>query len=84
MLASWGVKTLYVRDVPDDIYEALRQRASAEGRSISAETITILRRMVADDLVRRAQVRQRIEARRVRYGSIDMDAAALIREDRDS
>jgi plasmid stability protein len=35
--------TLHVRNVPDDVYEALRARAKSEGRSINAAAITILR-----------------------------------------
>lgn len=38
------VATLHVRDVPDEVYEALRARARREGRSISQEAIAILRR----------------------------------------
>jgi plasmid stability protein len=36
--------SLHVRNVPDDVYEALRVRAEREGRSISQEAIAILRR----------------------------------------
>ena len=36
--------TLHVRNVPPEVYEALRKRAEAQGRSISAETIAILQR----------------------------------------
>jgi ATP-dependent Clp protease ATP-binding subunit ClpA len=36
------VATLHVRNVPDELYEALRARADAVGRSIGAETIGIL------------------------------------------
>jgi plasmid stability protein len=38
--------TLHVRNVPDELYQALRARADREGRSISSETIAILRRAV--------------------------------------
>jgi plasmid stability protein len=38
------VATLHVRNVPEDVYEALRKRAEREGRSISAATVAILRR----------------------------------------
>jgi antitoxin FitA len=37
------VATLHVRNVPDDVYEALRARAKSEGRSINAETSAVLR-----------------------------------------
>ncbi|HZR99173.1 MAG TPA: Arc family DNA-binding protein [Chloroflexota bacterium] len=33
---------LHVRNVPDDLYERLKERAAAERRSISAEIIAIL------------------------------------------
>jgi plasmid stability protein len=35
--------TLHVRDVPADLYDELRQRAAAEGRSLSAEVIKLLK-----------------------------------------
>jgi hypothetical protein len=34
--------TLHVRNVPDDLYEKLRRRADANGRSIGAETVVLL------------------------------------------
>lgn len=34
--------TLHVRNVPEGVYEALRARAAAHGRSINAETIALL------------------------------------------
>lgn len=34
--------TLHVRNVPDDLYELLRERAAADDRSIGAETIQLL------------------------------------------
>jgi plasmid stability protein len=36
--------TIHVRDIPDDVYEALRERAGRSGRSLSSE----LRRIVTD------------------------------------
>ncbi len=36
--------TLYVRNVPSDLYEQLKERASAEWRSIAAEAVVLLRR----------------------------------------
>jgi hypothetical protein len=34
--------TLHVRNVPDELYERLRRRASAENRSLSAEVLELL------------------------------------------
>jgi Arc-like DNA binding domain len=47
--------TLYVENVPDDRYEALRERAKRNGRSISAEIIELLQQSVPTkaDLQRR-------------------------------
>ena len=38
--------TLYVENVPEELYESLRQRAHSNRRSISAETILLLERML--------------------------------------
>ena len=35
--------TLYVENVPDDLYEALRSRAKARRRSIAAEVLALLK-----------------------------------------
>jgi plasmid stability protein len=37
------VRTLYVRNVPNKVYEALERRARRNGRSVNAEAIEILR-----------------------------------------
>lgn len=34
--------TLHVRNVPDELYDRLRRRASAENRSLSAEVLELL------------------------------------------
>jgi plasmid stability protein len=36
--------TLHVRNVPAEVYDALRARAAREGRSMNSEVIAILRR----------------------------------------
>jgi plasmid stability protein len=63
--------TLYVRDVPEDLYTVLRVTAEASGRSISATTVEILRRELsrADELAlpelleRAARVRARAQSK---------------------
>jgi plasmid stability protein len=40
--------TLYVRNVPDSLYEELRASAERDGRSIGAEAITLLRGALAE------------------------------------
>jgi plasmid stability protein len=38
--------TLYVENVPDDLYKALRKQAKASNTSIAAEVIALLRRNI--------------------------------------
>lgn len=74
---------LQVRNIPDELYEALRKAADDEDRSLSAQTVAILRRALADSLVDRAGVARRVAARRRSAGVMTSDAADLVREDRD-
>lgn len=50
--------TLYVENVPDDLYEALRTRAQANRKSISAEVLTLLAENVPtqEELARRKKL----------------------------
>jgi plasmid stability protein len=79
--------TLYVRNVPDDLYEQLRKDATASRRSLGAEAVERLRLALApglppvplDEFLKRAnRIR---EEHPPRAGS--PSAAELIREDRD-
>jgi plasmid stability protein len=70
--------------LPDDLYERLRKRAAADGRSINAEIITILER----DLARPqpGEFMRRLDELRAEW-TIPPGAplpAELIRADRDS
>ena len=38
--------TLFVKDFPDDVYEALKDRARANGRSLAAEVRVLLEQAV--------------------------------------
>jgi plasmid stability protein len=76
--------TLHVRNVPDDVYTALRVRAEREGRSMSAEVIAILRRT----LLRRRDPDELLADLRAMRERAPLPAGAprpedLIREDRD-
>jgi plasmid stability protein len=79
--------TLYVKDVPEPLYRALKDRAARNGRSISAEVRQILEGMVPPKRSR-AEVFASIEklqekiARDVKGRWIDVTAS--IREDRDT
>jgi len=41
------MKTLYIRDVSDEVVETLKERAAAEGRSLSAYVASELARIAA-------------------------------------
>jgi plasmid stability protein len=43
-----GVPTLHIRNVPMEVYEALRRRAGRSRRSLNAEVIETLRASVED------------------------------------
>lgn len=81
--------TLYVENVPKDLYEALRKRAKSERRSIAAEVIEILERLVPTEkeLQRRREFVERLERLRAATPPLagdGPDSTEMIREDRDS
>ncbi len=43
--------TLYVRNLPDDLYERLQELAKAENRSINAQVITLLQQALPTQTV---------------------------------
>ena len=49
--------TLYLQNVPDDLYEALRERARKNRRSIAAEVLTLLEQ----DIPTARELRRRLE-----------------------
>ena len=79
--------TLYVENVPADLYEALRMRASERRKSISAEVITLLEENVptAKELASRRELlnlARRIRARRPRAPGPFPSSEVMQREDR--
>jgi plasmid stability protein len=77
------VSTLHVRKIPDDVYDALKQRAAENESSISAEVIRLLRRALAVDRSGVRELLDEIEAKRPKAGHRAGVAAKLIRSDRD-
>lgn len=80
--------TLYVENVPDDLYEALRNQARARRRSIAAEVVALLeqnvvteRQMKARQDLSKLMARMRKEAPK-RVGPFP-SAEEMIREDRE-
>lgn len=72
------MKTLQVRNVPDDLHRRLKVRAAQEGRSMSELVLDELRRSL--DRPTRAELLERISARE----AVDIDGAAEVRIERDA
>lgn len=77
---------LQVRDMPDDLYKHLSRVAQSENRSISQETIVLLRDALKsgpEGRARRADVLREIENLKIEGDRPFPDSALMIREDRD-
>lgn len=79
--------TLYVRNVPDELYEALRQQARQNRRSVAAEVILLLEQSVPT--ARQLRARRRAIRRLDYLSSIPAPSAGpfpsteeMVREDR--
>ena len=78
--------TLFVKDFPDDVYEALKDRARANGRSLAAEVRIILQQAVprrrsqkeVADSIRRFREKMHSEGR----GWSAEEIVDMIREDK--
>ncbi len=77
--------TLHVRNVPADLYESLSRRARAQRRSLSAEVITLLARVLSSVERSPEQILAAIgERRRFSPAAVGApDSTTLLREDRD-
>jgi plasmid stability protein len=80
--------TLYVENVPEDLYEALRAQARRNRKSISAEVLDILEHMVPTPAVlerRREAIKRALEIQAMRGPSEGPfpTAEEMLREDRD-
>lgn len=79
---------LHVRNLPPELHERLREQASADGRSMSAEAVAILQQALLDN-DRPARQRAAIERLREiqRRNVLPRDARTaedLVREDRET
>lgn len=63
--------TLYVENVPDDLYQALRQRARERHRSMAAEVLSLLADSVptAKELRARRELLRKLEQLRLKARS---------------
>lgn len=80
--------TLYVENVPDDLYEALRDRARRQRKSIAAEVLSLLADNVVTAAERKARQQflkqaQRLRAQRRRSTAAFPPSEELQREDRE-
>ncbi len=80
--------TLYVENVPEDLYEALRKRAKSERRSISAAVIELLEQNIPTEkeLKRRQELYKKLERLRSTASPTPgpfPSSEEMIREDRD-
>ncbi|MBN3958303.1 Arc family DNA-binding protein [Nostoc sp. NMS8] len=85
--------TLYVRNLPDDLYTKLQELAASEHRSINAQVITLLEQALKTEAQqteeeRRKNVPKLLEEIRLRREQLPTDiewpdSTAMIREDRD-
>ncbi|MDR1187307.1 MAG: hypothetical protein LBK95_07610 [Bifidobacteriaceae bacterium] len=73
--------TLQIKNFPDDLHAILRQRAKAQGVTISQYVIEVLRRALTRPTTDEWLARH--DRPRSSAGSRDFDSAALIREIRD-
>jgi plasmid stability protein len=79
--------TLYVENIPDDLYEALRGRARARRRSIAAEVLALLEENVptAQELKARHDLLRklvRMRAKRTNSSRAFPSTEEMLREDR--
>lgn len=75
---------LHVRNVPDELYDRIREQAQAKNRSISAEVIMLLDRALTEAERSQAEVLDGIRRRRFfRPGDAAApDSTIMLREDR--
>jgi len=77
--------TLQVRDLPEDVYLQLNYLAKKEHRSLSQETIVILKEGISSKLGNKERRRKLLEETNLLDIDANMfpDPVAMIREDRD-
>lgn len=79
------MRSLQIRDMPEDVYDALASRARSEHRSMAQQAIVELRRI--PELAARERRLRRLDALKRRIASeppqrLPVSPAELIREDR--
>ncbi len=81
--------TLYVENIPDELYEALRQRARQHRKSMAAEILRLLEENIPTpaELERRQKFLKKVEQRHARSPRSSLQkfpsAEEMVREERD-
>ena len=80
--------TLYVENVPEDLYQALRDRARRHRKSIAAEVLALLEENVPteDELKRRRELlelAERLRSQKPAQSGPFSSAEEMLREDRE-
>ena len=58
------MSTLHVRNVPENLYEQIRRQAQEQNRSISAQVVYLLERVLSDNAQAQSEILQGIRRRR--------------------
>jgi hypothetical protein len=77
---------LQVRDIPKELYETISRVAQMENRSISQQTIVLLKKalnITNERMARRKSVLQEIDSLNIKNTNKFPNPAKLTREDRD-
>ena len=79
------MKTLHVRNVPDDLCKRLKQLAHTKNRSLSAQVIVMLSKSVGDEehYNQQANILYSIQNRRFKIPTSAPSTLELLREDRE-
>ena len=77
---------LQVRECPEDIYRKIMYAAKVENRTIAQQTVVLLKKGLGQqetNMLRRKNLLDRIQKRRIPEAIKAVDTALLVREDRD-
>lgn len=76
---AWSMKTLQIRNVPEDVHRRLKSRAALEGRSLSEYALFELARALE-----RPSRRELLERVRSRSSVDGVDVVEIVREEREA
>ena len=77
---------LQVRDCPEDIYKKIVLAARRKNRTIAQQTVVLLGKRLGQEesnIERRKRLLEKIQTRNISETTKEIDAVALLREDRD-